>query len=69
MSLFSKKSDPEIELLKSKLFTLEGRMEIMNTSLKNLRGIVNRKLGGEYKSEDLNNSVLLPTDGTMGINR
>jgi len=42
-------------------------MEIMNTQLKNLRGIINRKLGGDDpgKEDNLNNPVLLPDDGIL----
>lgn len=69
MGLFSKKYNPEIEWLKQKLNTLEGQVEIMNTSLKNLRAIMNKKLGGDHKDEDLNNSVILPTDGNFKFNR
>lgn len=73
MGIFSKPSkniEADMEVLKQKIVTLESRLDILETQQKNLRGIINRKLGGEREErEDLNSSVILPTDGNFKFNR
>jgi len=68
MWIFSRRSDVELELIKQKIITLESKLIIMESSLANMRGIINRKLGGfkdEKKKETSNptDSIFLGPDG------
>lgn len=57
--------------IRSEIEILKGKIAIFETTSENLRGILNRKLGGfikkeqEEESKGLNNPVILPYNGTF----
>lgn len=57
-----KQSEIDLEIYK-RMANVEAKVENVEQLLKNLRGLVNRKLGNEPKDEDLNNSDVLLRDG------
>lgn len=71
MGLFNRtKENPskfyeEININALKITKLEGEIELLKQLMKNLRGLVNRrlKLDPEDQPEDINKRVLLPVGG------
>jgi hypothetical protein len=76
----TKVNSDEYEKLTKKIIDLNAtveeikkKFEVLTTNYNSLRGLINRKLTGkdleEDQSQGLNNSVILPDNGTIFRNR